>query len=84
MMLDHKPNGDCVYLVEEGCALHGTHYKPQQCREMDCRRLAKSITKDDARDMNIIHVWKRGEFLAKQDRFRLYKDNDNDWNTLRN
>lgn len=36
-MLAHKDNGDCVYLGPTGCTIQ--HVKPQQCYEMDCRRI---------------------------------------------
>lgn len=40
-MIAHKPNGDCFYLGESGCTIQ--HDKPQQCWEMDCRRVALGI-----------------------------------------
>ena len=35
--LKNKPNGDCWYLGETGCTIHGRH--PAICREFDCRRM---------------------------------------------
>lgn len=35
-MLKHKPNGDCVYLDENGCSIHD--HAPWVCRMFDCRR----------------------------------------------
>ena len=37
--LRRKPNGDCVYLGEEGCTIHGR--APHVCRRFDCRELFK-------------------------------------------
>jgi len=36
-ILAHKENGDCIYLEESGCSIHGQ--QPYVCRTMDCRRL---------------------------------------------
>lgn len=66
MMLDHKPNGDCVYLTLEGCSLHYTGNKPQQCCEMDCRNITNSVPKATAKKMGIIKVWKRGKELLSR------------------
>lgn len=65
-MLTHKPNGDCLYLGDEGCTIHGT--KPQMCREMDCRRIARAITWTQARKMETrgelrMDIWRRGKEL---------------------
>lgn len=34
-MLKQKENGDCIYLGERGCTIHGRH--PTMCRSLDCR-----------------------------------------------
>lgn len=34
--LQQKPNGDCVYLGNAGCTIHGR--APAICKEFDCRR----------------------------------------------
>lgn len=65
-ILAHKPNGDCVYLGERGCTIQND--KPQQCREMDCRRIAQAITWTQARKMDAggrlrMTIWKRGREL---------------------
>ena len=62
----HKPNGDCLYLGDEGCTIHDT--KPQMCRDMDCRRIAMAITWTQARKaaaggMLRMDVWRRGKEL---------------------
>jgi len=40
-ILKHKENGECFYLGKDGCTIH--HWKPQKCREMDCRALLASV-----------------------------------------
>ena len=35
-VLDHKPDGSCVYLGPGGCTIHGR--APRICREFDCRQ----------------------------------------------
>lgn len=67
-MLAHKPNGDCVYLGDEGCTINDT--KPQMCKEMDCRLIAQRISftqarKLDAKGLMRITVWRRGRELLK-------------------
>jgi Fe-S-cluster containining protein len=68
LMLDHKPNGDCIYLGESGCTIHAT--KPQMCREMDCRVVAMKLSYTQARKMSKkgqikIAMWQHGRKLAK-------------------
>lgn len=68
-MLAHKPNGDCIYLGDTGCTIHGS--TPMQCRTMDCRNIAQAMTWTKARKMaksglNKISVWKRGKELLRQ------------------
>lgn len=36
LMLAHKPNGDCIYLGEDGCTIHD--FAPWACRMFDCRK----------------------------------------------
>ena len=36
LALRHKPNGDCIYLGETGCGIHGS--APALCKAFDCRR----------------------------------------------
>jgi Fe-S-cluster containining protein len=38
LMIAHKPNGDCIYLLENGCSIHDK--APSLCRSADCRSLA--------------------------------------------
>lgn len=39
--LDHKPNGDCIYLGEKGCTIWGRH--PEVCRVFDCAAFVKRM-----------------------------------------
>jgi hypothetical protein len=36
-MLCRKPNGDCIYLIDGKCSIHGRAAKV--CRDFDCREL---------------------------------------------
>lgn len=36
-VLDRKDNGDCTYITESGCGIHGS--APDICKRMDCRVL---------------------------------------------
>ena len=63
LMLDHKQNGDCVYLGGGGCTIQET--KPLMCKEMDCRKIAGQLGYTQARKMGVIHVWRRGKQLLK-------------------
>lgn len=67
-MLAHRPNGDCVYLGTTGCTIHDD--KPQQCREMDCRRIARTLTWTQARKLAAtgrfpMAIWRRGRELLR-------------------
>jgi Fe-S-cluster containining protein len=61
LMLDHKENGDCIYLGEAGCSIHAI--KPQMCREMDCRNIGK-LHKKQAERMGILKVWRKGRSMV--------------------
>lgn len=41
LMLDHKPNGDCIYLDEGGCTIYDT--RPHHCRLYDCRKVLLTL-----------------------------------------
>lgn len=69
VMLAHQPNGDCVYLGDHGCMIQ--HDKPQQCHEMDCRSIARSVTWTQARKLEKrgalrMEIWRRGQELLRQ------------------
>ena len=40
-VLDHQPNGDCVYLGPDGCSIHGQH--PHMCRVFDCADFVRLV-----------------------------------------
>ena len=61
LMLAHKPNGDCVYLNETGCSIHGR--APQQCATMDCRTIARGLTYTQAIHTHLFKVWWKGNQL---------------------
>jgi hypothetical protein len=64
LMLDHKSNGDCIYLTDTGCGIHDR--RPRMCRELDCRILAMQLTYTKARKMHILTVWARGKELLRE------------------
>lgn len=68
VMLAHKPNGDCIYLEPGGCSIHDR--RPQMCREMDCRNVARAIGYTQARKMDKqgklnIMLWHKGRSLER-------------------
>lgn len=69
LMLAHRPNGDCVYVTEKGCAIHDR--RPRMCYSLDCRLIARvySFTearKADARNEIKLEVWRRGRDLLRE------------------
>jgi len=46
-VLDRKPDGSCIYLGDSGCRIHDR--APVPCREFDCRRFFKSLTRNERR-----------------------------------
>jgi len=40
LILDRLPNGDCFYLGENGCTIHGR--APWTCRDYDCRAIFRN------------------------------------------
>lgn len=72
LMLAHRPNGDCVYLGDDGCTIHST--KPKMCREMDCRNIASALTFTQIRRLdggrgNLLQIWKKGKELLSNVKF---------------
>lgn len=62
LMLAHKANGDCIYLTSGGCSIHDR--KPQMCRDMDCRKIARRFKRGDLKRLNCpVKVWNRGRQL---------------------
>jgi len=76
-MLAHRPDDGCIYLGDKGCTIHED--KPQQCREMDCRNIAKAINFTTARKWDRenklrIGVWQRGRELLRIERESITKE----------
>jgi len=65
-VLKHKPNGDCVYLGEDGCTIHDR--APFICRIFDCRRWYQSHTRAERRKMIANSVATRDVFDAGRER----------------
>ena len=69
LMLAHKPNGDCIYLDETGCSIHGR--APSLCRSADCRSIALKYDFDTAMQLHAmgrinIKVWDKGNKLVDE------------------
>ncbi len=68
LMLAHKPNGNCVYLIDSGCSIHDR--APSLCRSADCRSIALRYDFTTAMQLHLmnridIRVWDKGnELLA--------------------
>jgi len=43
LILQHKPNGDCIYL-DRGCSIYDK--RPIVCRGLDCRKVYKKVKRD--------------------------------------
>lgn len=54
-MLQHKPNGDCVYLGETGCTIHGR--APAICQEFDCRKIFARFNRRQRKDGLAKNFW---------------------------
>jgi len=69
LMLSHKPNGDCIYLDENGCSIHGR--APSLCRVADCRSIALKYNFETAMQLHRmgridIRVWDKGNELVEE------------------
>lgn len=67
-MLAHDANGHCIYLGEEGCTIYDR--RPQQCRDMDCRLIARRFSYTQARKLHAdgrmpYPVWAMGRALLR-------------------
>jgi len=56
-----KPNGDCVYLEDDGCSIHGRH--PVMCRKYDCAAHYRSLTRPQRREA-VRKGWLSNEVIA--------------------
>jgi hypothetical protein len=68
-MLAHKPNGDCIYLIENGCSIHNR--APSLCKSADCRSIALKYDFETAMQLHQmkridIRVWDKGMELIKE------------------
>jgi hypothetical protein len=66
LMLDHKPNGECVYLGPTGCLIHDR--APVICREYDCRRQYLQIPRAERRRLVRSGLMSADKFNAGRDR----------------
>ena len=69
LMLAHKPNGDCIYLDDNGCSIHSR--APSLCKSADCRALAFRYDFETAMKLHKagsidLRVWDKGNELIKQ------------------
>jgi hypothetical protein len=69
LMIAHKPGGECVYLDEHGCSIHGR--APSLCRSADCRGIAVKFDFQTARTLHMmgkldIRVWDQGRKLLEK------------------
>jgi uncharacterized protein len=68
LMIAHKPNGECLYLAEEGCTIHDR--APALCRAADCRSVAARFGFEEAKTLHVMgrldfRVWDRGRELLQ-------------------
>jgi len=66
-MIAHLPNGDCVYLGDNGCTIHGR--APALCRAADCRSVALRYNLQAAQALHMMgrlnfDVWDKGNQLV--------------------
>jgi hypothetical protein len=69
LMLAHKPDGECIYLAENGCSIHNN--APLICRMADCRSIALRFDFKTARKLHAlnkidIRVWDQGRRLLEK------------------
>jgi len=71
IMLQHKPNGDCVYLGEQGCTIHDR--APAVCRAFDCRGFFLKLTRNERRRWGRDNPHKQRIFAAGRMRLQTLK-----------
>lgn len=69
IMLANKPNGECIYLTENGCSIHDN--APSMCRVADCRSIALKYNFETARKLHAINkidirIWDQGRKLLDE------------------
>lgn len=73
-VLRHKPNGDCVYLGENGCTIY--QRAPRICRHFDCRMYFLSMNRNQRRLFE--KLAKVEIFAAARKRLSTLSDADRD------
>jgi hypothetical protein len=78
LMLAHKPNGECTYLLKDGCSIH--ERAPSLCRIADCRSLALRFDYTTAMQLHLmkridIRVWDQGHKLLEAMKMQQRKEN---------
>lgn len=64
--LKKKPNGECVYLGEDGCTIHTR--APAICREFDCRRLYLKFSRAERKLLVRTGMFSKDVFDAGRER----------------
>ncbi len=65
-VLRHRPNGDCIYLGDNGCTIYD--HAPAVCRRFDCRRYFLSMPRNERRQMERVARAKLKIFEAARER----------------
>lgn len=75
LMLDHKPNGECIYLGETGCTIYDR--APAICREFDCRRIYQRTTRAERRALIARGLASKDKFDAGRQRLHTLEGGSN-------
>lgn len=62
-ILQHKINGDCIYLGNSGCTIHDR--RPTICRELDCRELVDAAGAKRLNEMGMNRIVMAARRLRK-------------------
>lgn len=69
--LEHKKNGDCIYLDrEKGCTIW--HRRPVVCQEFDCRAVVRHVPEHILVDFITRDVIEKGKELLSQSTLHRY------------
>lgn len=71
-ILDHKPNGECIYLGDTGCTIWNR--RPYMCRIYDCRAQFLSMTRAERRRNIKLGILKPAIFEAAKARLDTLTD----------
>jgi len=74
LCLQHKPNGDCIYLGDAGCTIYDK--RPAVCRKYSCVTHYKSLTKSQQKEA--VRVGLVSEAVLRAGRQRLAEERSND------